>query len=316
MDKNIEITRFPRPTFPRLANLLGLLLAVASLLPAQRREDLLSIQRDVAQLQDQLKQVQASQDAKLGTLENLLKQALEEQARLATTLGALERTLGERINQQQARIEGPVVAVGGKVDTLADEVRVVRENMGSINTRVGSLDNKLADISSAVRMLSAAAAAAPPPPANPVTATQPPAGVTAEGLYQNAFRDYSSGKDELAMSEFTEYLKYFSTSENAPTAQFYIAQIYDRAKQYEDAAQAFDAVLERYPESPKASDALYMKGVEYMKANRKADAIAVLREFLDSYPNHNSAGMARTHLRTLGASATGVPSATPRNRKK
>ena len=50
--------------FSRLAAmplaLLGFLLAPSLL--AQKREDILSIQRDVAQLQDQIKQLQTSQD--------------------------------------------------------------------------------------------------------------------------------------------------------------------------------------------------------------------------------------------------------------
>jgi hypothetical protein len=56
--------------------LLGCLPAPSLL--AQRREDILSIQRDVAQLQDQIKQLQTSQDQKLTALESLIKQALDQ----------------------------------------------------------------------------------------------------------------------------------------------------------------------------------------------------------------------------------------------
>ena len=42
-----------------------------------------------------------------------------------------------------------------------------------------------------------------------------PPGVSAESLWLNAFRDYSSGKDELAMNGFNDYLKYFPAAENA-----------------------------------------------------------------------------------------------------
>ena len=45
---------------------------------AQKREDILSIQRDVAQLQDQIKQLQTSQDQKIAALESLIKQALDQ----------------------------------------------------------------------------------------------------------------------------------------------------------------------------------------------------------------------------------------------
>jgi hypothetical protein len=59
------------------AVVLGLALS-SPLAMAQKRDDILSIQRDVAQLQDQVKQLQAGQDQKIATLESLIKQALDE----------------------------------------------------------------------------------------------------------------------------------------------------------------------------------------------------------------------------------------------
>ena len=83
--------------------------------------------------------------------------------------------------------------------------------------------------------------------------------------------------------------------------------IYDHGEQYDDAAQVFEAVAERYPDSPKAADAMYMKGVEYQKAKSDKKAIAAYRAFLKEYPNHANAAKARARLRTLtAASGTGA----------
>jgi TolA-binding protein len=121
-------------------------------------------------------------------------------------------------------------------------------------------------------------------------------------LWQNAFRDYSSGRDELAMMEFSDYLKYFPQAENAASSQYYIGQIYDRAKQYDDAVQAFDAVLERYPDNPKTPDALYYKGVDLMKGAHRAEAADQFRDFLARYPTHSLARNAQGHLKELAGS--------------
>ncbi len=59
----------------------------------QKRDDILSIQRDVAQLQDQVKQLQAGQDQKIASLENLIRQALEESGKVSSAAAALQRTL-------------------------------------------------------------------------------------------------------------------------------------------------------------------------------------------------------------------------------
>jgi TolA-binding protein len=79
--------------------------------------------------------------------------------------------------------------------------------------------------------------------------------------------------------------------------------IYDRGEQFDDAAQVFAAVTERYPESPKAADAMYMKGVEYQKAGNHKDAIAAYRAFLKQYPAHPNAPRAQARLRALNSGA-------------
>jgi len=278
------------------------MLATAGLANAQKREDILSIQRDVAQLQDQLKQMQGAQDQKMDAIQAMLKQALEESAKLSAALGAMQKNVGDRLADQQAKVVAPVATLGTKVDELSNDTRSIRENVADLAVRLGKLDNKLEDISSAVRTLST------PPPAPPPAATTPgadaaptlPPGVSADSLWQNANRDKLSGKDELAMNEFSDFVKYFPQSENAPVAQYYIGELYFRAKQYEDAVQAFDAVLERYAENPRTPDALYMKGAALMSAGRRTDAATEFKDFLDRYPSHALASKAQLHLKELG----------------
>src|ERR1700682_2534872 len=83
---------------------VGLLVCPGFLL-AQKREDFLSIQRDVAQLQDQVKQLQASQDQKMASLQALTQQAVEESSRMAAAVSALQKTVTDRLADQQAKIE-------------------------------------------------------------------------------------------------------------------------------------------------------------------------------------------------------------------
>jgi tol-pal system protein YbgF len=272
------------------------------LLSGQKRDDFLSIQRDVAQLQDQVKQLQAGQDQKLAALESLIKQALEESNKVSSTAAALQATLTERLNEQQARVEAPIAVLGTKVDQSAEELRSTRENLADLSRRLSNLDNKLADISSAVRTLNTPAVAPPPPEATT------PSGVSAEALWTKAVKDYTGAKDKLALSEFAEFLKYFPQNPNAAEAQYYMGLIYDHGEQYDDAAQVFTAVVERYPDSPKAADAMYMKGVEYQKAGSDKEAIAAYRAFVKQYPGHANTAKAQARLRALtagpGAKAT------------
>ena len=294
-----------------------LLLALSpALMMGQKRDDILSIQRDVAQLQDQVKLLQAGQDQKLTALEGLVRQALEQSNSVSVAAGTLQRTLTDRLNDQQAKVEAPIAILGTKVDQSADEMRAVRENLADLGRRLAALDNKLADISSAVRTMNTPAVAPPPPPTASVTpvSTAPaaPRGVTAESLWQKAVRDYTGAKDKQALAEFADFLKYFPDHANAPEGQYYMGLIYDHGEQYDDAAQVFQAVVERYPESPKAADAMYMKGVEYQKGGSDKEAIGAYRAFIKQYPKHINVPKAQARLRIL----TAVPTRGATKKKK
>jgi tol-pal system protein YbgF len=277
--------------------ILGLL-AGPVILSAQRREELQSIQRDVAQLQEQVKQLQRSQDERMAALQSMLQQAVDASTKVSSGLTTLQREVDAKLTAQQDKLNGPVAVMGTKVDQMSDDFRSVSTNVAELLRRMGAMDAKLADMSSAIRTLSTPPAA---PPAVPgAGSTGPPPGVSAESSYQNAYRDYSSAKYELALQEFAEYLKYFPETENAPSAQFYMGYIYLNGEQYDDAVKAFDAVLDRFPENPKTPEALYYKGVALMKGGQRTDAGTAFKDFVKRYPRSEHVSQAHVNLRVLG----------------
>ena len=275
--------------------LAAFLTLTSSVLSAQKREDFIALQRDVAQMQDQMKELQKSQDEKLGALTMLVQQSLEASARMSTGLAQLQKNVETTLAEQQTKVVGPVVGLGTKVDQMADDYKAMKENINALSAQLSKLDTKLADISSAVRVLSN--------PVPPPSAATPPANIpSAQTLWENANRDVSGGNDTVAMQEYVEYLKYYHDTENAPTAQYNIGTIYDRADQHDDALKAFSAVLE-FPENPRSPDALYWKGMELMKMDQNTEAAATFREFLKRYPTNENARKARANLATLSGPA-------------
>jgi len=279
---------------------IGLVL-VPAMMVGQKKEDLQSIQRDVAQLQEQVKQLQSSQDAKMAALQGMLQQAVEASNKVASGMTAMEHDISTKLNEQQTKLVTPVATLGTKVDQMSDDFRSVSTNVSDLVRRMGTLDSKLKDISDAIRTLSAPALTPPPAAGVGGTASQvaPPPGVSAETMWQNAFRDYSGGKQDMALTEFMEYVKTFPDTENAPNAQWYVGYMYFNAGQFEDAVKAFDAVL-KMPENPKTPEALYYKGVSLMKGDRRTEAGATFKEFLKRYPTHTHVANVHAHLRTLG----------------
>jgi TolA-binding protein len=283
----------------RIARLMIVgLLAVPSVMLPQTKVELQSIQRDVAQLTEQIKNIKDAQTQQTAALTALLQQTLDESRKANAAATALQHSLDQRLGDLQTRLAGPVATLGTKVDQMSGDLGSVQTSFAELNRLVRKLDEKLTDIKTAVTTLNQPQA--PPPGATDPSKPQVPAGLSAETLYPTAYRDYSGGKESLALQEFADYLKYFPDTANAPAAQFYMGQIYDHAKQYDDAVQAFDAVL-KYPENSRTGDAFYMKGVVLLKAQNKPEALKVFREFVDRYPTHASVVAAKGHIRELTA---------------
>src|SRR5712692_9664845 len=137
----------------------------------------------------------------------------------------------------------------------------------------------------------------------------------AETTYTNAFRDYKGGKYDLAMQEFSDYLKYFGNTQFAPNAQFYIGDIYYRKHDYENALQAFDTVLEHYSDNNKTADAHYLKGMSLLSMGKRDAAAREFRDVNSRYPDAEVAAQARARLKELGLS-TGTAAPASKGRKR
>jgi TolA-binding protein len=293
-----------------MKRLLILGIALTPLLLAQKREDILSIQRDVAGLQDQVRQLQKSQDERMAALQSMLQQAVDASTKLTGGLTTLQRDVDSKLNDQQSKLVAPVATVNTKIDQMADDFRTVATNVADLVRRVNALDTKLADIKSAISTIQSPPQVPAAVPGQAAVPNGPPSGVSAEALWESARRDQSSGKLELAMEEFTNYVKYFGTTENAPEAQYQIGYMYFQANQFDDAVQAFDAVGERWPENRSTQEALYYKAVALQKGHHSTDAVKAYKEYLAKYPRGVHVQNAHANLRTLGMEPT------PRGSKK
>jgi TolA-binding protein len=278
------------------------LLMLPQKLPAQSEKVMIQeLQRDMAQLQNQLRQYKESQDQKNAELEALLKQSLDSNAKLGTTLGTLQQSLTAAVADQQGKLTQPMNAMGIKIDQMAQAFGTLQTSMDEMIRRMARNDEKLTEILSNVKTLNAPPAA-PPPTSGPDGAAST-AGASAEVAFQAAERDFRSGQNQLAMDEFANFIAHFPTSESAPKAQYYMGVIFDRGEQYEDSVKAYDAVLERYPENPSKKDALYGKAVALMKLGRKVEARTEFNAFLAKYSTDDKAAQVKQYLKELSGPA-------------
>ena len=293
----------------------ALLICPSLALPASK--EMVELQRDVALIQDQIRALQNSQNEKFATLQVLVQQAVDGANRASTAVAMIQSNLDKSVRDQQKSVVEPVVGVGAKVDQLTNEFQAVRESVADISSQVGKLQQQMIDIGNAVRSMQTPAAAPPPAggtaPGNPQASEGPPP-VPAETLYQNAMRDRSGGKDDLALQEFTDYLKYYGSTTLAPNAQFYLAELHLKQNNLDDALREFDMVLEKYPDNNKTADALYMKGATLVKMGKRTQGKQEFCELVKRFPSNDLASRARTQVRNLGL--TCGPSSVSRTKKR
>jgi len=304
--------------------LLVWLLVVAPALSFAASKETQELQRDVAQLQDQVRQLQQSQDKQLTVLTTLVQQSLDAANKASTNVAVIQSNLQQNLKDEESKVVPAMVGVNSRLDNLSNDMRTMQQAVSDLTTILSKLQAQLTDLGNAVKVMQAPA---PPPPANPA-AGQSPGGAAAAApeaappigaadLYANASRDRSSGKLDLALQEFSDYLKYYGNTDLAPNAQFYIGMIHYSQSDFEAAAQNFDMVLEKYSQNPKTEDALYYKGMSLLRVpGHKTQAGDEFKELIKEFPNTDRAKEACTQLTTLGYNTCRFPAGAPAKRAK
>ena len=294
-------------------------LLAAPLIFSQKKE-IVDLNREVGELQDQVRKLQSSQDSSSAELRTLIQQNIASINDITKSLAGLSSLYERSSRDQQSTLVGPMANLNSRLDSMTQSFQELRESILDMNSRMQKMDAKMNDLRQAVDLGNQRPA---PPPSGvtasgvttPAVPTGPPAGMQAETTYTNAYRDYSSGNPDLALQEFSDFLKYYPSTQLAPNAQYYVGDIYYQKGDFQNAVQAFDAVLEHYSETNKTPDAHFMKGLSLLKLSRRDAAAKEFREVVNRYPASDLAAKAKQKLKELGLSAGAAPAPKPRKRR-
>jgi len=119
---------------------------------------------------------------------------------------------------------------------------------------------------------------------------------------------------DRAEQMFDSIIKNAPFSKNAPVAQFNLGLTFEKQGKLKEAASAYQTVLDKYPNSSIADDALYQIGYIYMqvgKTGKSQDLSALIvakntfEDFLLQYPNSEKAAQARDNLKSIGGRESG-----------
>lgn len=269
--------------------------------------EMIELQRDVTTLLQGQKDLSGQMTQDHAVMKTLVEQSSDNVGKLNATMSGLQKSV------QDVQANG-----GARLDTMSTQVQGVSDNLEEIKSRLGKLNQQIVDLQNTVQSLDAkissgGAAPAGTAPAGGSLATPTGAGSAAAGggsapsadtLYSNGLRDITSGKYDLARSEFQDYLKYYGETDLASNAQFYLGEIAYSQKQYGNAVTEYDRVLTTYPKSFKLAPARLKKGMALIELGQKSAGVRELREVVKRYPGTEEERRARARLKELGVAVT------------
>ena len=310
----------------------GLVMVTAITLAPDRSaaasKEIMELQRDVALLQESIKQLQQSQDKQLTALTVLVQQAVDGANRANTSVAVIQSNLADSLKKEQSEVVAPVVGLSTRMNGLSDDVKTVSQAVSDLASQISKIQSQLTDLSMQMKAMGPMAA---PPPQNGTGGAAPggapgPGGVGAapaappmssQDLYTQALGDKNGGKLDLALQEFTDYLKYYGNTDLAPNAQFYIGYIHYAQNNYDQAAGDFDMVLEKYGDNNnKARDAMYYKGMSLVRSGHKTQGADEFRNLIGKFPGTDQATQACKELTGLGYHCPGSSPAHSTSKKK
>jgi tol-pal system protein YbgF len=241
----------------------------------------------------------------------ILQEQSQQLQNLLATLTDAVKAVNARIDEQTGANRKSFADQKLTIDTLANDVRIVREKVDDNNVRVGSLGQELDALRQSVTALGTARAAAPEGdpfaiPGDPAAApaATAPAGAAALGaspqkLLEGAMADYWAGQYDLAILGLESYLKTFPQSPQASDAQSHVGLSYMQLGKYEDAIQAFDTVIRNYPRSNEVADAYVRKGTALKTLKQIDKAREAFEYVIKNYPDSVAATVAQQRLQEL-----------------
>jgi tol-pal system protein YbgF len=273
--------------------------------------EIIDLQRDVTTLLQGQKELSDKVIQDHTVMRTLVEQSGDNVNKLGATMGSLQKS----VQDVQANS-------GARLDTMSTQVQGLSDNLEEIKSRLGKLNQQLVDLQNSVQSLDAKiSGGGTPAPASGATSSgsgKPiasagsspgssviPAGApSADTLYSNGLRDITSGKYDLARSEFQDYLKFYADTDLASNAQFYLGEIAYSQKTYDVAVAEYEKVLTNYPKSFKLAPARLKKGMALIELNQKPAGVRELREVVKRYPGTEEDRRARAKLKELGVAIT------------
>jgi len=236
-------------------------------------EERLKVQRDIANLQEQLYELERTQAQ------------IREQ--VAQTNAEITEKLEDRTSQAE----------------MKDRLYTLQESLSQYEARIVDLERLVAQMSRTSRTVTAPRATTPDNTSSDAATDYPTNSVSnsdVKKLYEQSLSDFNRGKTDVAMLGFENIINSFPDSEFVEAAHYYAGRAAHKQKDWPTAVKHFEIVSNRIGRGDYTRQALYYLGEVYYYMNSNYKAVLTLRDVIRNYPGTQEADLAKKFLRDAG----------------
>ncbi len=118
-------------------------------------------------------------------------------------------------------------------------------------------------------------------------------------MYDKAFQALKERRFADAADEFQAFLDRYPQSEYADNAQYWLGESYYVTGNYQIALESFQNLMNNFPQSTKVADSLLKVGYTHYELKQWELARAALTQVQKQYPNTTVARLAENRLRSM-----------------
>jgi len=213
--------------------------------------------------------------------------------------------LSKSQEQDHKRLEGIAVRLES-VDRVKD-LEPNKQRLSDASALLQKIESRLAKLEEAASQVSVKADGPsqehrPPKIAAPAQVTEsgasstPAQGILPAAAFNLAYNDYLSGRYELASVGFQRFIKDFTGSVHAASAQYWLGESYYNLKDYGHAIPIFEFFVTEYPGHEKTPVALYRIGVAAAETGDLIKSRKNLKRVLEEFPGSSESRLAKSKL--------------------
>jgi len=257
---------------------LAAAIAATSLAGCASKGDVQLVQGEVALLRAETLRRDSTRAAQLNDL-------IQTQREIMDSLGATRRTV--------AQIKGDV----------SQDLYNVQQQLVQLQELTGQSQQRLSELRTQLEARAAAQQSenAGTGPAAPGDTTQPggASSATADQMYEASLAQLRRGSTGTARLGLRELLRTYPTSPRAPDALYFIGQSF-AAENPDSAGAYYQQVVDSFSTSTRAPSALYNLGLLAERRKDNAKAKDAYQRVVQKYPQSDEAALARDRLKALG----------------